>query len=153
MNRAAADAKIKALAARLIERGVASEDMLLGCTPGEIDEVEGAVGLPLPLVYRAWLARMGRMAGWFYQGTDMFYPQLLGLTNAAQRLVGEDQASLALPPDAIAFSMHQGYQFLFFRALEGDDPAVYYYMEGEGKFEKKGDSLSEFLLQVALDEW
>jgi len=49
--------------------------------------------------------------------------------------------------------MHQGYQFMFIRAAEGEDPPVYYYMEQSGKFVKKADQLSQFLLDVARDEW
>ena len=55
--------------------------------------------------------------------------------------------------DAIVFAMHQGYQFLFITANEGIDPPVYHYLEEGGKFEKKADTLSEFLFNVAQDEW
>lgn len=65
----------------------------------------------------------------------------------------EDEARVVLPEDAIAFMMHQGYQFMFVRSGEGEDPPVYYYREQGGEFEKKADQLSQFLLDVAYDGW
>jgi hypothetical protein len=96
---------------------------------------------------------MGRGAGEFYVGSNVFYPDVLGVTEAAHRLVTEDEAGLVLPDDAIVFIMHQGYQFVFMRADEGEDPSVHYYMERSGEFVKKADQLSQFLINVAHDEW
>ncbi len=52
-----------------------------------------------------------------------------------------------MPEDAFVFFMHQGYQFMFFRLSEGDDPPVYYYGEGEGQdtFRVLQPSYSAFL--------
>jgi len=36
-----------------------------------------------------------------------------------------------LPSDAFIFSMHQGYEFWYFRISEGDNPPVYGFHEGE----------------------
>lgn len=137
----------------LIRREVATHNSVRGCTPGEIAEIEADVGHPLPLAYREFLSRMGKEAGAFYVGTNLFYPGVLGITKAAHRLVAEVQADLILPEDAIAFAMHQGYQFLFTRAGDGDDPPVYYHLEGSGEFEKKADQLTGFLMNVANDPW
>ncbi len=49
--------------------------------------------------------------------------------------------------------MHQGYQFMFIRADEGEDPPVYYYMEQRGEFLRKADQLSQFFIDVACDAW
>ncbi|QDU43509.1 SMI1/KNR4 family protein [Symmachiella dynata] len=145
--------QIAKVAEILVRDGVATENTIRGCSATEIEEVQADVGRPLPLAYREFLAKMGRGAGDFYVGTDIFYPTLLGITEAAHELVAEDEAGIVLPKDAIAFMMHQGYQFMFVRTDEGDDPPVYYYMEISGEFVKKADKLTQFLIDVAQDEW
>lgn len=96
---------------------------------------------------------MGRSAGRFFNGTDIFYPRIVGMTDDAALLVSEDAAGIALPDDAFAFAMHQGYEVLFFRTSEGDDPPIYYYLEGSGHFEKKYRSLTEYLVVAAKGDW
>ena len=145
--------QINKVAEILVRRGVVTENTLRGCSDTEIEEVEADVGRSLPLAYREFLAKMGRGAGKFYVGTDIFYPRVLGLTEAAHELVAEDEADLFLPEEAIAIIMHQGYQFMFVRADEGDDPPVYYYMELGGEFVQKAHQLSQFLIDVAHDKW
>ena len=135
----------------LTERGVAARSQIVGCTSAEIEEIAG--GRKLPTRYRDFLKAMGRGAGRFYEGSDVFYPHAVGLTKGARNLVAQDPAKIALPDDAVAIVMHQGYQFLFVRTGEGDDPPVYYYLEQSGEFEKKVDSLSGFLSRVIHDEW
>lgn len=145
--------RISSVADILVRRGVATENTVRGCTAAEIEQIAADAGHPLPAAYRGFLATLGRGAGRFYVGTDIFYPSVLGLTDAARNLVGEDEAGLRLPEDAIVFIMHQGYQFMFIRATEGDDPPVYYYMEQSGVFERKADKLTDFLCDVASDPW
>lgn len=137
----------------LVRRGAATEDTIEGCSAEEIEHVEAKVGCPLPLVYREFLSMMGRGAGKFYVGTDLFYPSMLGNLKAARDLVAEDQSGIVLPEGAIAFMMHQGYQFMFIRAGEGEDPPVHYYMEQSGEFVKKAEQFSQFLIDVAHDDW
>ena len=144
---------ISEIADVLLSRGIATKDLIKGCTPTEIEKIESDVGRALPLAYREFLVRMGRGAGAFFVGTDMFYPNILGNTDAAHELVGEDNSGLELPRDAIVISMHQGYQFLFVQADDGDDPPVHYYMEQSGKFVKKADRLTQFLRHVVNDDW
>lgn len=135
----------------LVERGIAERAQVIGCSAAEVDEI--ADGRNLPARYHDFLLCMGRGAGRFYEGTDVFYPQAIGLTAAAHRLVAEDHARIKLPEDAVAIVMHQGYQFLFLCTSEGDDPPVYYYMEQSGEFEKKVGSFTMFLSSVVHDEW
>lgn len=137
----------------LRDRGVANDRDVLGCTEAEIAEIEKDVGVCLPAAYREFLHQMGCSAGDFYVGTDLFYPQVMGATNAAHQLVAEDNAGIHLPGGAVVIAMHQGYQFLFIDATEGDDPPVYYYMEHSGAFVKKADSLSRHFIDVAHNEW
>jgi hypothetical protein len=145
--------RIEKVAEILVRRGVVTENTINGCSAQEIKQVEAGVGQPLPLAYREFLAKMGRGAGDFYVGTHLFFPSMLGITEAARELVAEDEAGVVLPQGAIAFMMHQGYQFMFVRADEGEDPPVYYYMEQSGEFVKKAEQLSQFLIDVAHDDW
>lgn len=137
----------------LVAQGVATPETIHGCSAKEIEAVELDVGLPLPRTYREFLAKMGRGAGNFFVGTDLFYPDVLGVTDAAHELVAEDKAGLVLPKDAIAFMMHQGYQLMFVTADDGEDPPVYYYMEQSGEFVKKAEKLTQFLTDIAHDKW
>lgn len=145
--------KIAAVVERLCSRGIATRESIRGCSPEEIAKVRAEFETPLPLAYEEFLVQMGRGAVRYYEGTDMFYPQILGTKAAARELVAEDPFDIELPEDAIPFSTHQGYQFLFIRSSEGDDPPVYYYLEQSGQFEVKADEFSKFLLEVADDEW
>lgn len=137
----------------LVQQGVATEFTICGCSAKEIEDVESDVGQTLSLAYREFLAKMGCGAGNFFVGTDFLYPSVLGNTEAAHELVAEDKASLVLTEKAIAFAMHQGYQFMFIRADEGEDPPVYYYMEQSGEFVKKAEKFTQFLIDVAHDDW
>jgi hypothetical protein len=145
--------RIADVARVLCDGGVATENTLRGCTPAQIDEVESEAGVSLPIAYREFLARMGRGGGRFYIGTDIWYPALLGLTQAGRQFVAEDESGIRFPADGIVFLMHQGYVFMFIRAGEGDDPPVYLYLEQSGQFEKKADSFSRFMFDVAHDDW
>lgn len=99
----------------------------------ELHLLEQKTGARLPEAYREFLRWMGHGAGNFLQGTDVFYQQLDGLNSAAQELLLENGIADELPEDAFVFYMHQGYQFMFFRLLEGDDPPIYFFGEGTGQ--------------------
>ena len=135
----------------LFMRGVAGPSSFRGCTESQIAEI--ASNKNLPLRYREFLSEMGQAAGKFFIGTDIFYPSIIGLTNDARELVSEDSAGIALPVDAIAFAMHQGYEVLFFRTTDGDDPPVYHYSEGSGQFQRKYDSFTQYLIGAANHQW
>jgi hypothetical protein len=137
----------------LLDRKVAQPENIHGCTQEELGMVTKDVMTSLPRIYQMFLLGMGRGAGRFYEGSHIFYPSMLGLKAVANEMLEEEEKELTLPADAIVFVMHQGYQFLFIRSSEGDDPPVYYYMEGAGEFVKKARCFSEFLLAVARDNW
>lgn len=141
------------IAAALIHRGVATEQALVGCSPAEISQLQNEVGYPLPQAYRDFLLRMGREMGRFFDGSDITYENLPGLKQAAQKLVKEEQTALVLHDDAIPILMHQGYQFMFIRASEGEDPPVYHYMEMSGEFVTISQHLTQYLFDSAHDEW
>jgi SMI1-KNR4 cell-wall len=56
----------------------------------------------------------------------------MGLQEEAVALLNYNNEDFILPTDAFVFSMHQGYEFKYFKTSEGDDPPVYQYVEGNG---------------------
>jgi hypothetical protein len=104
-------------------------------------------------MYRAFLLTMGRGAGDFLRGSEIYYPLMLGMNEDAQDLLDESSPPLRLPDDAFVFFFHQGYQFGFFQASSGiDDPEVYRFLEGETAFQPLGHTFSAWLREAIEDE-
>jgi len=119
---------------------------LHGCSAREIAKIEEFFNVKLPLYYREFLSSMGKEAGKFMRGSSVFYSEIFDLRDGSIRLLNDDNFK-PLPVNAFVFWMHQGYQFAFFYWDEGDNPPVYYYLEGEHyeDFEKKENSFTDFL--------
>jgi len=117
------------------------------CSWWEIRKIKKMAGGKLPEVYLLFLETMGKRGGDFMKGSDAFYGQLDKLKEDAVEILRE-QNFTELPEKSFVFWMHQGYQFAFFKLDEGDDPPVYFYLEGqkENDFTTK-ESLSGFYLK------
>src|SRR5262249_39354390 len=139
---------------RLADAGLfgAGADQPRGCTPDEITDIEGRHGSALPSAYCRFLAAMGRSAGSFLAGTDFLYPGVLALKAQAERLLAGCKSDLHLHRTDFVFTLHQGYQFLFFRSGVSDDPPVFFYDEGAPRFEQAADAFSTWLKSCADDE-
>lgn len=136
----------------LLESGLSGPNDIQGCTQAEIAEIEARISTPLPSVYREFLFQAGHRAGLFYEGSNMFYPGLLELREAACELLQEAHNNFVLPMDAFVFFMHQGYQFMYFRIVAGEaDPSIYNYIEGDAIPEQMYESFSAFLKE-SIDE-
>ena len=57
----------------------------------------------------------------------------------------ENEEGVELSKEDFVFSMHQGYEFTYFKLSEGDDPPVYQYVEGNGSPVLTWNSFSDFL--------
>lgn len=130
-------------------------DRVIPCTEQEIAQLERQYQLTLPAAYREFLLWMGKGAGNFLAGDACYYDALSQLHEDALELLAENGVTQRLPDDAFVFSMHDGYQFLFFRASEGENPPAYWYGEGEPiapdgatatPFPKRFDHYSDFLV-------
>ena len=108
----------------LLDNGAANVSSFYKCSDEDICEVEVDAGRSLPAAYLEFLKVMGRGAGRFFEGTDLFYPTMLRNTEAAHEMLKELANDLTLPEGSFVFAMHQGYQFFFFYH-EVDNPAVY----------------------------
>ena len=121
---------------------------IYGTTPEEIADLEVNVGKRLPSRYREFLLGIGRGAGRFLNGRDIFLAALRGLREEAIGLLKENKEEVELQDDAYVFSMHQGYEFTYFNFSEGDDPPVYQYVEGNGPPTLAWNSFSDFLKEA-----
>lgn len=130
---------------QLVINGIAEEADLRGCTPQEIEKLERLVGKSLPRAYREFLLAIGHQAGSFFRGTSIFYNQVARLTDAACELLAENDLVGVLPEDAFVFYLHQGYEFGYFRLVDGDDPPVYQYFEGAGLPKLVWPSFTDYL--------
>jgi hypothetical protein len=95
-----------------------------GCSPDEVERVRVDQGVDLPWSYECFLRSMGRDSGGIFAGSELSYPEVLGLRRDAQDLLRENGSTFTLPPDALVFWMHQGYQFAFMQGSEGPNPTV-----------------------------
>ncbi|HEX8033642.1 MAG TPA: SMI1/KNR4 family protein [Ktedonobacterales bacterium] len=141
---------LDAVRARLAALGFVSPAEMLPCSEREVEILERHLGVTLPQAYKEYLLWIGHGAGRFERGTDCFYADVFDNRDGAEQLLSEDNFPQKLPEDAVVFSMHQGYQFSFFRTSEGDDPPVYYYLEDSGQtgFRKTFPSFSNLLMTI-----
>ncbi len=136
---------------RLIEAGLASARDVRGCTEEEIAYIEAQAQVRLPQIYRRFLARMGRAAGRFLEGSDFKYPVVTTLRKDAERLLEESGGGWTLGPTDHVFIGHQGYEFLFFDCQNGEDPPVWRLMEDE-EAEEVFPRFSDWLSACVNDE-
>jgi len=119
-----------------------------GCTDREIGKLESKFGVRLPGPYRKFLSRFGRdkNASPALSGSDYFVPVLFKLRGWAEELLQESGSHFQFHPQDFVVLMHQGYQFLYFRADGANhDPPVFYYLENQKQPEQKFGSVSDWL--------
>ena len=115
------------------------------CTTSEIDRLEVWIHGSLPEAYKEFLRWGGHDDAGLFQGSERFYRYLIPMQEWAVDLLKENAFPEPLPPDTFVFFMHQGYQFAFFCLSEGDDPPVYYYLEGQPTIERVKEHYSDWL--------
>jgi hypothetical protein len=100
-------------------------------TLDQVADLERHLGLPLPAAFQAYLLIAGAEPPPDLVGSDCHGDWLYQLRQGAEELLVECGRPFELPTDAVVFFMHQGYQFLYFRADgQDDDPPVFYFIEG-----------------------
>src|SRR3982750_858247 len=70
---------------------------MVGCTPEEINELEVALGVKLPLAYREFLEWTGK-GGWFFSGWGAYYYDLIGIQSYLSP--DENDGETRFPDDA-----------------------------------------------------
>jgi hypothetical protein len=108
------------------------EDDVVGLTGDEVRQVELDQGCALPFEYVEFLTCMGKRAGQLLVGTDVFYPEVLGLKMDALALLAEFGDGQLVASESVVFATHQGYQIYWMADVIGGDPPVLMYEEGLG---------------------
>jgi hypothetical protein len=101
---------------------------LQGLTPDIIAAIEADQPARVSDAYRAFLQAVGGGAGRFLQGSDVYYPDILGVRATAQELLRAH--GLRLEDTDRVFLMHHDAQFDFTRG-GGADPSVWSYNDGD----------------------
>jgi hypothetical protein len=144
---------INDFAKQVINAGLCSGWKMQGCYDFEVRELENHFDLKLPTVYKDFLKKMGKGAGKFMQGTDMFYRHLFDNREAFEEVLDLEGNPFSLDKNIFVFSSHQGYIFFFFNTVEDRfDPPVYIYQEGNLKIERASEKFSIFLLTLLEEQ-
>ncbi|QBS42925.1 SMI1/KNR4 family protein [Nocardia sp. CS682] len=130
----------------LIGSGFATVDQIAGCTTEEVAEVISSApdGFPIPDEYLAFLEKLGRGAGSFFMGTDLFFPSLLEANEAAADISSGPAEALTLQ-NRFFIGHHQGYKVYYF---DLGSEAVYAYQEGLPETQRLANSFVDFLRQA-----
>jgi hypothetical protein len=110
----------------LINFDYADEVSIIGASLKEINKLEKKYNLKLPEIYIQFLLKMGKKAGGFCRGSDMFFPTLFDIQVYANEILEDDNSILFPLKNKFAFFNHSG-DFLFFPTDQGDNPPVYGY--------------------------
>lgn len=134
---------MRSLCRDLVGLGLAAVDDISRCTADEVAEVVSAApdGFPVPDEYIAFLELLGRGAGRFFAGTDLFYPSLLGANEAAADVSSGPGETLSLR-NRFFFGHHQGYKVYYF---DWGSEAVHAYQEGFPESQSLANSYLDFL--------
>jgi hypothetical protein len=135
---------VDTLLARMHDAGSLTRTCLEPCSSEEVQIVRHHFSGWLPPAYESFLRHCGRGAGRLFAGSEIFYPELLELQDAAAELLAQAGDRPVLPPTAKVFFMHQGYEFCFFTPT-ASDPPVFQYVEGQPSFTNPWPSFSAFL--------
>jgi hypothetical protein len=120
------------------------------CDEWAVRDLEQQLDVALPPAYKAFLLLAGQQFGPFEgshyaldadEGENDFWE----LQRAGRRIFQRDGHHL--PSDAFVFMVHQGYAMRFFLLNDGDDPAVYEYVEGWPPVKQLAPTFSTFLFQ------
>lgn len=141
-----------AFANKLVAAGLVDDDEpLVGLSAAEISQFEDRFHVKLPAIYKNYLSVMGRSSGEFNSGSNFWYPEVLDFKKNASDLLSRRLPGFVLSDHDFVFGTHQGYQFWYFDTRAGDDPPVFYYIEGDAPPVKKFDHFSELLEAMLQD--
>ena len=114
------------LLTRMAEMGVATSQMLRGCTPAEIRRLERRYGVTRPATYRRFLAVMGRDSGrlFAHDWVTANYPAVAGQTAELRSQLAE-AGGYELPADVMVVLSRDGEQYNFIRCDRSDDSPVW----------------------------
>jgi hypothetical protein len=144
--------QLRDITQQLREEGAAEPHEICGCSDEEIERIRVDQGVErLPASYIQFLRTMGRGAGELLVGTDVFYPEILGIKADAQVLFRECNFSVPTFEDSVVIAMHQGYEVYWLESCKDEDPPVFLYHEYEETPRRRWPNLVEFLAEAAAE--
>ena len=105
----------------LIEKHRQRLTAFAGYPEQEVAEAEARLGVRFPDVFRTYLREMARSPGDLFRGSDLAGMKFEEFRTEASEILAKTDPTLALPPEAVIFLLHQGYTFLFLNASRGFD--------------------------------
>ena len=126
---------------------------VIGCSEDEIRLLEEGCDVVLPWAYQRFLRLMGRQPGDLLKGTDIGYERVFSLRESADLALARWKSPFRLRRDDFVFCGHEGYSFVFFSTMEGDNPPIYalnpQWLEPKRSFER----FTDWLLDVVSAEY
>ncbi len=126
------------------------------CTEEEVEELARLLpeSCRLPLAVKEFLLVGGHKMGRLFNSVDFSYRIIRLYLDKGHgdiiRMLKPYTEDLTLPEDILILNEYSGESFTYLRLREGDDPAVYFWEEGEGGLEDaemEAETFSEFLLK------
>jgi len=144
--------RIRQSISQLQESTILENGDIEGCDREEIQEIEQKEDVSLPAAYVLFLQEIGKSAGDFLRGDDLYFPEMIGLKNGANELIEESNAAVELTDSEFVFAGHHDYVYLYFDTNHDEDPPVYRYVEGDENSEKVFEHFSEWVESSVQDE-
>ena len=120
--------RVRACLRRICDGVTATPDELRPLTPDLVQAIEADQPAPFSDAYRTFLTVAGGGAGRFLQGSDVFYPDVIGIRAVAEEMLAAYGRRLEDTDRVIL--MHHDAQFDFTRG-RGPDPEVWSYSDGD----------------------
>jgi hypothetical protein len=123
----------------------------VGAAPTDIEGLardQGVAGLPA--AYEGFLKVAGFGCGRLWEGTDAFFPELIGLRDESKELLEEGDLGDLLEATDVVIAMHQGYEFLYLSG-EAEDPAVFRFTEGGAGAIQVAERFTELILASLIE--
>lgn len=127
---------------------VSVQSQIEGASKAEVEHLQSYYRYKLPEAYIKFLFKMGKYAN-FLAGELCFIDNLPISLPGSYNIFIANKADFEITEQQMVFSSSQGTACWFFNLDEGEDPPVYFYMEGieMDKPVKMTDSFSDYLLK------
>jgi hypothetical protein len=115
-------------------------------------QAESRLAVQFPQIFRAYLLEIAKAPGVLFQGSDVAEITEFEKYRAdALALMAKTDPTLALPPQAIVFLIHQGYQFVYIIGVGGFDTPPMFWTEGSREPTQLASSFAE-MVDVQLSQ-
>lgn len=121
-----------------------------GATIDDIAQLSKSLGMGIPLSLRAFLLWGGKHFDGPFIGSDCFAPDITSNTHYLNEFLAENKLSNPKGKDYIVFYNHQGYALAWVYASDGDNPEVYYFVEGTMQDIAKEQSIDAWFYKILM---